>query len=74
MTMGREILSVRDAVGILGGTEKKIRSQVARGILPYRKLGGRIIFIRHDLLRFLEGLPGVPPAEAKSNLEARNHD
>jgi hypothetical protein len=54
-----------------GGTVKQWYARVARGMLPYRKWGGRIIFLRAELDEFFSNLPGVTPDEARNNVERR---
>jgi len=56
---------------MLGETEKAVRTQTARGLLPHRKLGGRIIYLEREILTFLEQLPGVTLAQALANVAAR---
>lgn len=67
--------TVKDIAGEaldLGITEKALRSQVARGKIPYRRLGGRIVFLADEVHDFLRQLPGVTAAEALANVAARN--
>jgi len=66
-----ELLDVRSAAELLGATELTVRGQISRGRLPYRRLGGRVVCIRTELLQFLNELPGVSLEEARANLEAR---
>ncbi len=55
----------------LGISEKTVRSKVRRGLLPFRKYSGRIIFLEREIQECLAGLPGVTVAEALRNLAAR---
>lgn len=55
----------------LGCTEKTVRTRAARGLLPYRKWAGRIIFDVAEVEEFLRKLPGVTVEEALQNLEER---
>ena len=55
----------------LGASEKKVRSDVARGRLPYRKHGGRIVFLQDEIEDYLHRLPGVTVKEALQNMAAR---
>jgi hypothetical protein len=67
--------AIRDVDGIaafLGETPKTARAQVDRGLLPYRKLGGRIVFIIDEVQEFLRRLPGVTADEALANVVKRN--
>ena len=54
-------LNVSAAVQFLGPqhwTQKRLRAHVARKTIPFRKLGGRILFLRKELEVFLDNLPG----------------
>jgi hypothetical protein len=67
--------AIRDVDGIaafLGETPKTARAQVDRGLLPYRRLGGRIVFIVEEVQEFLRRLPGVTADEAIANVVKRN--
>ena len=48
-------------------TQKTIRARVDRGLLPYRKWGGRIVFIRSEIEEFFQNLPGRSADEALRN-------
>jgi hypothetical protein len=50
---------------------KAFRAKVARGLLPYRRLGSRIVFVRASISDYLNRLPGVSVDEALENLKAR---
>lgn len=56
----------------LGITEKALRAQVARGLIPHRRLGGRIVFLVDEVAAFLRALPGVTPEQAIANIAARH--
>jgi hypothetical protein len=64
----RDIAGQSTAFGI---TEKALRSQVARGLIPHRRLGGRIVFLADEVTAFLRGLPGVSAEQALANVTAR---
>lgn len=65
------MLDVRGGAVFLGETEKGIRGKVSRGLIPHRRLGGRIIFIKAELEQWLLTLPGVTLEEAVENLRVR---
>ena len=73
-TTDRQALSVVEAANLSGMTEKAIRQRIARRTLPFRKLGGRIIFFKNELEEFLRDLPGCSVEEAKINTMARGGD
>ena len=67
--------ALRDVDGIaalLGTTAKQVRSQVARGLIPHRRLGGRIVFLVDEVTAFLRQLPGVTIDQALANVATRN--
>ena len=67
--------AVRDVAGMaahLGASEKTVRAQVARKLLPHRRLSGRVIFVVAEVDEFLRQLPGVSPVQALANLAQRN--
>jgi hypothetical protein len=54
-----------------GWSEKKTWRLVDRKLIPFRRLGGRIIFLRAEIEQWLQGLDGCNLAEARNNLEQR---
>jgi len=64
-------LDVRTGAAFLGATQKAVYGQVERRTIPFRRLGGRIVFLRSELEAWLETLPGVTLDEARMNQEAR---
>jgi hypothetical protein len=66
-----ELLDVAGAAVLLGVTEKAIRARVARRLLPFKEFGGRIVFIKADLLNFLQQLAGCDVDEALKNVAQR---
>jgi hypothetical protein len=67
-----EVLDVAANAAFLGTTCKTVWSLKARKLIPYRKLGGRVIFLRSEMIAWLGSLPGVTLNEALSNMGARN--
>ena len=53
------ILSVKDMAVLLGCSEQAVYKQVYRQALPYRKMGRKVIFLRHEVETYLNGLPGL---------------
>lgn len=64
-------LDVRGASTFYGGTEKQTRGLVDRRLIPFKRLGKRIVFLRSELEAWLSSLDGCSLAEARTNLEAR---
>jgi excisionase family DNA binding protein len=67
-----ELLYVADVARLLSCSEKAIRRRIERGLLPHRRLGGRVIFLRSEIEAFLAMLPGVTLDEARANLALRS--
>lgn len=55
----------------LGVSEKKLRGDVARGLLPFHRFGGRIVFVEAEVLDFFRRLPGVTVSDALANQAVR---
>lgn len=64
-------VDVRGGGVLIGQTERAVYGMVARGLIPYRRRGGRIIFLRAELEAWLQALPGVTLEEAMRNQAAR---
>lgn len=65
------VLDVAAAAELLGVTENLVRARAARGLLPWRRWGGRVLFLRDELLAFVATLPGVSVQQALENVGAR---
>ena len=70
-TLNGQALDVRNAALFIGTTEKTVRGMVSRGLIPHRRMGKRIAFIRTELEAWLAALPGVSVEEAMENQGAR---
>ena len=70
-TIDGAALDVRSASALLGAKEKQTRGLVARRLIPFRRLGGRIIFLRSELLAWLSALDGCSLGEALQNVVER---
>jgi len=70
-TINGYILDVSAAAQFLGSTEKTLRAMVARRVVPFRRLNSRIIFLKEELVAFLQRLPGCALTEAQANGEKR---
>jgi hypothetical protein len=64
-------LDVRTAAAFIGVTEKALRAQVGRRLVPHRRLGARIIFLRDEVEQWLATLDGCGLNEAQANMAAR---
>jgi hypothetical protein len=64
-------LDIRGGSAFCGWSEKKSRGLVSRGLMPHRRLAGRIFFLRSELEAWLKTLNGVTLDEALENLKAR---
>jgi len=70
-----EVMDIAAVSERYGGSPKFWRSRVARRLVPFRRWGGRIVFVRRELDEFFaEGLEGCTLDEALSELERRSRD
>jgi len=67
-----EILDVTTTAALIGVSEKCIRARVARRLIPHRRWGSRVVFLRAELLDFMRQLAGVSVDEALSNVAQRS--
>lgn len=67
-----EVLDVATVAVLLGTSEKCVRARIARGLLPHRRFGGRIVVLADELEIFLAALPGISAEKALRNVAARN--
>ena len=65
------LMDVRGLAVYLGTSEHCVRSRVRRREIPFKKMGGRLLFRKHEIDRYLEQLPGCDLDEAVQNLEDR---
>lgn len=67
-----EILDASGVKELLGAkSEKIVYARAARGLLPHRRWGGRLIFLKEEIITFLKALPGTTVQEAVSNSAER---
>jgi excisionase family DNA binding protein len=60
-----EFLDVDRASIVTGHTPPAQYKLVARGKIPYRKFGRKLLFKKSELLQFLDELPGRRPEEVR---------
>ncbi len=63
------LLDVPAAAEFLGVSEKALRARIARGQVPFKRWGGRLVFRRQELSEYLEMLPGVSLEEALERMQ-----
>jgi hypothetical protein len=65
------LLDVASGAVFLGVTEKALRARVARRLVPFRRFGGRLVFVRAELETFVSTLAGCSVSEAIANVNNR---
>lgn len=65
------VRSIRQQAELLGKTERSLRGLVARRMIPFRKLGSRVVFIASEIDAWLAAMPGVTLSEAEENMAVR---
>ena len=59
-------MGIQEAAAFLGRSESALRSLVFRRLIPYRKVGGRLTFIRNELTSWVDQrCPGLRPEEIR---------
>lgn len=53
------ILLTEEAAEYLLRTPSALRNLVMRRKIPYRKVGGRLVFLKEELDRYIQEAPGV---------------
>lgn len=60
----KERMSTVDVGEYLGGRSPgAIRNLVLRRAIPFRKVGGRLLFLRSEIDRWIDEAPGVRPED-----------
>jgi hypothetical protein len=54
-----EYFFTKDAAQFLRLTQPALRNRVYRNAIPYRRVGGRLIFIKSELERWIREAPGL---------------
>jgi hypothetical protein len=68
------ILDVSGVAELLDCSEGMVRTRAARGLLPSKRWGSRLIFLRQEILEYLATLPGTTVEEARRNQQRRAGD
>ena len=55
----KEFLNSREAGEMIRRSPAAMRNLVMRKKIPFRKVAGRLVFIRSELEKWVEGSPGV---------------
>lgn len=67
-----EVLDVAATAVLLGTSQGCIRARVARQLLPHRRWGARVVFLRRELMAFLSKLDGCNVDQALANVAVRD--
>jgi len=65
------LLSVKEAAAFLGVTQHALRARIKRRVVPFRRLGGRVMLLRSELEQYIARLPGVDTDEALEAIQSR---
>lgn len=63
------LLTLATAATYLGMTEWALRSRIRQLQIPFRKIGGRIVFLKDELDEMITNLPGVTLHEVEIQKE-----
>ena len=69
-----EVLDTEKAGKFIGGrSPAAIRNLAYRKRIPFRKVGGRLMFIRSELVEWIKQSPGLSIQELKKNEDHRSY-
>ena len=70
LTSTRNLTPVRiqRAAELMGTSTAALRQQIARGLVPFRRLGRRLYFFEEEIIEFLDRQEGKRPEEIKMKL------
>jgi predicted DNA-binding transcriptional regulator AlpA len=60
LTGNGEMLDLQSAADLIGLSSGTTYARAMRGQIPHRRFSGRIIFLRSELHKWMESLPGIP--------------
>lgn len=63
----KERMSTKDAGAYLDRSPGAIRNLVNRRAIPFRKVGGRLLFLRSEIDRWIDQAPGIRPEDLQSS-------
>jgi len=64
---GKSILNTAEVGELIGRSPGAIRNLVLRRAIPYRKVAGRLIFLRSEILKWIEEAPSVKLEDLKGS-------
>ena len=64
-TYENELLTALEAAEVLRRSPGAVRNLVMRRKIPYRKAGGRLYFLRSELVAWVQDSPGVTLEEVR---------
>jgi len=57
--MNAEVWNCKECAEFLGRSEGAIRNLILRRAIPYRKAGGRLIFLPQEIEKWVTSSPGI---------------
>ena len=63
----KEFLTTTECGDLIGRSAPAIRNLVMRRKIPFRKPGGRLIFLRSEVEKWIEGSPGINLEEIQND-------
>lgn len=63
--MGKDYLNCIECADLIGRSTGAVRNLVMRRAIPFRKPAGRLLFLRHEIERWVENAPGITFDELK---------
>ena len=70
MRLEKAYLNTEEVGALIGRSPGAVRNLVLRRQIPFRKPGGRLMFLRREILEWIEGAPGLRVSELKHTVES----
>ena len=70
MRLEKDFLNTEEVGALIGRSPGAVRNLVLRRRIPFRKPGGRLMFLRREILAWIEGAPGLRVSELKHTAES----
>jgi excisionase family DNA binding protein len=68
-TAEKVFFGTKECAEYIGRSAGAVRNLVLRRAIPFRKPGGRLVFLRSELKEWIETAPGLSLSELKKNEE-----
>jgi hypothetical protein len=65
----KEYLNTSECAALIGRSPGAVRNLVLRRLIPFRKPAGRLVFVRSEIIDWIEGAPGLRYSELRGGYD-----